>query len=263
MGVALLAGCSMAPKYERPDAPVEAEFPQGEAYRKDVPGAPRVEDLTWRQFFGDRKLTKVISLALENNRDLRMAALNVEQAQAIYGIQRSEMLPVVGAAAGGSRQRVPADLSSSGRRQIVESYSVDLGLLAWEVDFFGRLASLKDEALEEYLASEEGRRAVQISLVSGVAKVWLTLAADRENLNLARSTLRAQQATYDMIRQRYDVGLASELDLRQVQTQVDTARVNEALYMRLAAQDKNALDLLAGVTLGEELLPADLSAVRP
>ena len=108
LGVALLAGCSMAPKYERPDAPVEAEFPQGEAYRKDVPGAPRVEDLTWRQFFGDRKLTKVISLALENNRDLRMAVLNVEQAQAVYGIQRSEMLPVVGANAGGSRQRVPA-----------------------------------------------------------------------------------------------------------------------------------------------------------
>ena len=263
MAAALLVGCSMAPKYERPDSPVEAEFPQGEAYRQDVSGAPRVEDLTWRQFFGDRKLTRVISLALENNRDLRMAVLNVEQARAIYGIQRSEMLPSVDANAGGSRQRVPADLSSSGKSQIAQSYSVNLGLLAWEVDFFGRLASLKDEALEEYLASEEGRRAVQISLVSGVANAWLTLAADRENLKLARSTLQAQQATYDMIRQRYEVGLASELDLRQVQTQVDTARVNEALYLRLAAQDKNALDLLAGVTVDEGLLPADLSAVKP
>ncbi|MBR5733992.1 MAG: efflux transporter outer membrane subunit [Desulfovibrionaceae bacterium] len=263
IGIALLAGCSMAPKYVRPDTPVEAAFPQGEAYRRDLSGAPRVEELTWRQFFGDEKLIKVIALALENNRDLRAAVLNVEQARALYGIQRSEMLPAVDASAAGSRQRVPADISPSGRRRISESYSVNLGLLSWEIDFFGRLASLKDEALEEYLASEEGRRAAQISLISSVANTWLTLAADRENLKLARSTLVAQKATCDMIRQRYEVGIASELDLRQVQTQVDTARVNEALYLRLAAQDKNALDLLAGTSVGEELLPADLGEVKP
>ncbi len=263
IGIALLAGCSMAPKYTRPAAPVEAEFPQGEAYRKDIFGAPRVEELTWRQFFDDEKLIKVIALALENNRDLREAVLTVEQTRALYGIQRSEMLPSVSANADVSRQRVPADISPSGRRQINESYSINLGLLSWELDFFGRLASLKDEALEEYLASEEGRRSTQISLISSVANTWLTLAADRENLKLARSTLMTQKATYDMIRQRYEVGLASELDLRQVQTQVDTARANEVLYLRLAAQDKNALDLLTGVTVREEMLPPDLSAVKP
>ncbi len=136
-----------------------------------------------------------------------------------------------------------------------EQYGVNLGISSWEIDFFGRIRSLKDQALEEYLATEDARRSAQISLVSAVAQAYLTLAADRENLKLVTSTLETQETSYKLIRKRYDVGIASELDLRQAQSQVDTARGNVARYTQLAAQDENALNLLAGSPLPQELLP--------
>ncbi len=144
-----------------------------------------------------------------------------------------------------------------------EQYSVNLGISSWEIDFFGRIRSLKDQALEEYLATEQARRSAQILLVSAVANAYLTLAADRENLKLAESTLETQQAAYDLIRRRYEVGLASELDLRQAQTQVDTARGDIARFTQLVAQDENALNLLVGSSVPSELLPADLDSVSP
>ena len=145
----------------------------------------------------------------------------------------------------------------------VEQYSVDLGIASWEIDFFGRIRSLKDQALEEYLATEQARRSAQIALVSEVARVYLTLAADRENLKLAQSTLETQQATYNLIKRRYEVGLATELDLRQAQTRVDAARRDVARFTQLAAQDQNALNLLAGSPVPEDLLPVNLSSVTP
>ena len=144
-----------------------------------------------------------------------------------------------------------------------EQYSVNLGISSWEIDFFGRIRSLKDRALEEYLATDQARRSAQILLVSSVANAYLALAADRENLKLAASTLETQEASYKLIRKRYDVGLASELDLRRAQSQVDTARGDVARYTQLAAQDENALNLLVGSPVPPALLPAELGSVSP
>lgn len=260
-----LGGCTLAPKYTRPEAPIPTDWPKGEAYKvtRAAVGEPTALELGWREFFADPQLQMVIARALKNNRDLRLAALNVERARALYGIQRAELWPVVNAVGGGGKQRVPADLSVTGKSMTMEEYRVNLGITSWEIDFFGRLRSLKDEALQEYLATEQARRSARILLMSEVARVYLTLAADKENLQLARSTLETQQATYDLIKRRYEVGIASRLDLERVQSQVDTARREVARFTQLVAQDQNALNLLAGSIIPEELLPADLSRVGP
>ena len=263
--VVLLTGCTLAPKYTRPEAPVPASWPSGPAYdnARVTPGAPAAAELGWREFFIDERLRKIIEAALRNNRDLRVAALNVERARAFYGIQRAGLLPAVNATGSGSRQRVPADLSSSGKTTTSEQYGVNLGIASWEIDFFGRIRSLKDTALQEYLATEQARHGAQVLLVSGVANAYLAFAADRETLKLAQSTLESQLAAYDLIRRRFDVGLSPALDLRQAQTRVDAARVDMALYSRLTAQDENVLALLVGSKVPVDLLPDNLSLVSP
>lgn len=259
-----LTGCgTLTPKYTRPEAPVPADWPKGAAYNqtKTTTGTSTASELTWREFFTDVNLQQVIEAALNNNRDLRVAALNVQRARAMYGIQRAELLPAIDAVGSGSKQRVPANLSSSGKSGKVEQDSVNLGVASWEIDFFGRIRSLKDKAMEEYLATEQARRSAQILLVSEVASSYLTFAADQENLNLAQSTLNTQQTAYDLIKRRYEIGIVSELDLRQIQTRVDAARVDVVLYTRLVAQDEAALNLLVGSPVPSELLPADLNSV--
>ena len=263
--VFFLGGCTMAPKYTRPDAPVPTQWPTGAAYKETKSSVPTqaASELPWREFFADERLQKIIGIALDNNRDLRVAALNVERARALYGIQRAELLPSVNAVGTMSKQGVPADLSTTGSSMVAEQYSVNLGITSWEIDFFGRIRSLKDQALEEYLATEDARRSAQISLVSAVAQAYLTMAADRENLKLVASTLEAQEVSYKLIRKRYDVGLSSELDLLRAQSQVDTARGDVARYTQLTAQDENALNLLVGSPMPQELLPAELGSVNP
>jgi multidrug efflux system outer membrane protein len=262
---AFLTGCTLIPEYTKPEAPVPSSWPSGPAYKESqaAPGAPLAADLKWREFFTDDRIQKIIETALNNNRDLRVASLNVERARALYRIQRAELLPTVNAVGSGGRERIPAFLSSTGSSYTAEQYSVSLGIYAWEIDFFGRIRSLKERALEEYFATEEARRSVQILLVSEVANAYLTLAADREALQLSRSTLETQQAAYDLIRRRYEKGIANALDLRQAQTQVDAARVDIARYTNRVAQDENALNLLVGSMVPSELLPEALSKVTP
>ncbi|MBW6520179.1 MAG: efflux transporter outer membrane subunit [Desulfoarculaceae bacterium] len=263
-GVGLIVGgCSLAPRYEQPQAPIPDQWPQGEAYQtiRNTSSAPNIPELSRQDFFADAKLIQVIELALANNLDLRLAALNVERARAMYGIQRAELLPSVNAAGGGGKQRLSADLINPGDARTREQYSLDLGVAAWEIDFFGRIRNLSDQVLEEYLATDEARRGAQIMLVAEVAKVYLTLAADREHLKLGRSTLESQQAAYGLIQKRYDVGVATELDLRRAQVPMDTATGDIARYTQLVAQDQNALHLLAGSPVPEELLPADLKSI--
>jgi len=257
--VTLLGGCSLAPKYNRPAAPVPAVWSTGAAATETKTAA----ELPWREFFTDERLQKVIGIALGNNRDLRLAALNVERARALYGVQRAELLPTVNAAGTMSRERVPADLSSTGSAKTSERYDVSLGVSSWEIDFFGRIRNLKDRALEDYLATDQARLGAQILLISTVGNTYLTLAADREALKLVTSTLQTQEDSYRLIRKRYDVGLASELDLRRAQSQVDAARGDVARYTQLAAQDENALNLLVGSPVPAELLPAELAGVSP
>jgi len=263
--VTLLGGCTLAPEYKRPTAPIPADWPTGAAYPETKPAAPAPtsEGLPWREFFPDERLQKIIATALNNNRDLRLAALNVERARAYYGIQRAELLPTVQAIGSGSRERVPADLSSTGSVKTAERYGVNLGISSWEIDFFGRIRSLKDRALEEYLATDEARRGARILLVSAVANTYLALAADREALKLVATTLETQEASYRLVCKSYDVGLVSKLDLQRAQGQVDAARGEVARYTQLAAQAENALQLLVGSSVPTALLPSDLDSVSP
>ncbi len=259
-----LIACTMAPRYERPAAPVEAQWPAGAAYEETTHDeAPGAAEIPWRDFIGDGRLREVIERALQNNRDLRIAALNVELTKAMYGISTATLLPVLNVTGAWFRERVPADLSPSGSAYTAEKFIVNLGMSSWEIDFFGRIRSLRDRALQEYLAGIEARRGFQIMLVSSVAQAWLALAADKEALKLVRATLEAQKESYRLMRKRYDVGMASEIDLRRIQSQMETSRAEVALYTRQVALDLNALNLLVGSPVKEELLPVDLGSVTP
>jgi len=263
----MLGGCTLAPPYTQPEAPVPPTWPIGPAYPdyQSTEGAADPSELVWREFFTDERLQKVIASALDNNRDLRRAALNVQRARGIYGIQRAALFPALDATAIGSKKRVPADISSTGERHTTEQYDVNLGVYAWEIDFFGRLRSLRDQALEAYLATDEARRSTQILIVSAVGETYLTLAADREALTLARTTFEAQKATYNLVKRRYDVGLATELDLNFAQTQVEIARRDMARYNQRVAQDENALNFLVGdpSPVSGVNLPEDLAGIEP
>jgi len=259
----VLGGCSLAPEYQRPEAPVPSQWPDGAGYGEVPSKALHPADLKWRDFLNDERLQKVIDTALDNNRDLRLATLNVELARGMYGIQRGELYPSVGIQGGGGRQQRSVDLIQPGEPRIVDQYRVDLGIAAWELDFFGRIRSMSEQALQEYFATDAVRRGAQITLMAEVARVYLTLAADREKLQLAHSTLKAQQTAYALVKKRYDVGLTNELDLKRAQAPLDAARGDVAGYTRLVAQDRNALNLLAGAPIPEEWLAPDLSSVAP
>ncbi|HBA88405.1 MAG TPA: multidrug transporter [Geobacter sp.] len=261
---ACLAGCAtMAPRYSRPDAPVAATWPTGPAYKNSgaQAGDPEASDLNWNEFFVNPQIRRLITLALANNRDLRVAAFNVEKSQAMFRIQRAALLPTINADAGGSVQRLPADVSDTGQSAISRNYHVGLGMSVYEIDLFGRVRSLKHQALEQYLATDQARRSIRISLVSEVANNYLTLAADRERLKLALDTLESQQSSYQLIRSRVSAGASSELDLHQAQTSVDSARVDVARFTTQVAQDENLLALVVGAQIPAELVPTGFSAV--
>jgi len=259
----LLSGCStMAPKYSRPEAPVPAAWPGGPSYKAEAAqkGQKPLAEVPWQEFFVDPQLRKVIDLALKNNRDLRVAVLNIERAQALYQIQRSDLFPKINATGQANYQRVAADFSSTGNAKTTEQYTVGLGAASYELDLFGRVRSLKDQALEQYLATEQARRSVQISLVSQVAATYLTLAADRERLRIALDTQASQQDSYQLTKSRYSAGISSALDLSQAQSSVEAARVDIARFTTLIAQDENALDLVVGSAVPPELKPQKLGA---
>ena len=250
--LALLGGCiNLAPQYERPEAPVSEQWLPPASTPKGEVGA----DIEWQQFFTDSRLARLQSLALVNNRDLRLASLNIEKAQAQYRIQRAEALPSIDAGVTGTHSRTPGSLSSSGSAATTHDYSAQLGLSSYEVDVFGRVQNLQDEALEDYLALTETRRSTQISLVAEVATAWLTLAADNERLHLAQETLRSQQATYELTQRSHALGGSSGLSVAQAQTTVESARGDAAVYESQILQDRNALRLLVGSDIPEELLP--------
>ena len=261
--VTCLEGCSMAPSYTRPEAPVPATWPSGPSYKNSASqaGEPAASELKWDRFFVNPQLQKLIELALANNRDLRVAALNVERSRAQYRIQRADLLPTISADGSLSAKRTPADVAGTAQAVTSHTYNLSLGLSTYEVDFFGRIRSLKDQALEQYLATSQARRSVQISLVAEVANNYLTLAADRERLKLAQDTLESQRASYQLIKSRFTFGASSELDLRQAQTSVDSARVDVARFTSRVAQDENLLALVVGASVPAELLPSGFSAV--
>jgi outer membrane protein, multidrug efflux system len=251
-----LAGCSLAPRYERPEAPVARDWPAAPGPAGTASTEPR--DLGWRDVFGDARLQALVALALENNRDLRVAALNVELVRAQYRIQRSEQLPTLAASGSFTRQRVPADLSPTGTANTGNAYTVGAGVSAFEIDLFGRVRSLSAAALEQYLATEEARRSAHLSLVAAVATQYLAGRAFEDQVALARQTLETVQASYELTRRSYEAGRTSELDLRTAESQVLTARFNLTGAEQQRAQAENALTLLVG-----QPLPAGLPPPQP
>lgn len=278
---ALLAGCSLAPKYTRPASPAAAAYPVFGDNASPPASAASAADIGWREFLGDARLRELVALALENNRDLRVSALNVDRVRALYDIQRTALVPSLDATASGTRQRTPGDLSSSGLATTDSSYRAGLAVTAYEVDFFGRVASLRDQVLAQYLATDEARRSAYISLVASVASQYFNLLAAEEQRELARQTLAAVDASLGIVRSRRAFGTASELDLASAEAQVQTARANLASAEQQRAQAANALDLLVGRALPDDLpapgplsrdalladlpagLPSDLLARRP
>ena len=259
----LSACASMAPKYTRPEAPVPSEWPTGPAYKDGevTPGGAYATDIKWEEFITDERLQKLIALALQNNRDLRIAALNIEMSQALYRVQRADLFPSINASGSAVGGRTPGVLSATGEPVNVHQYSVNLVSSAYELDLFGRVRSLKDQALEQFFSTEEARRSLQISMVAEVTSDYLTLAADKEHLKIARDTFENQQAAYNLIKSRFEAGASSELDLRQAQTSVDTARVDIARFTSQVAQDENALSLVVGSPVPADLLSSELIAV--
>ena len=244
----LLGGCSLAPDYQRPATPAGATWQAS----TDV-----TTTRGWKGTFSDPQLQQLITLALSNNRDLRIAALNVQSYEARYRIQRAAQLPTVGVDGSGSRQQTAGDINGSGREQIGSQYAANVGITAYELDFFGRIQSLKDQALENYLAQQESQRSTHIALVASVANAYLTLLADQDLLTLSQQTLQTEQESYELTQKKFNLGAASDMELAQGKTTLESARVSQAQYQRQVAQDKNALMLLIGGNL-----PADLQQTR-
>ena len=264
-----LSGCmSLAPKYERPAAPVAAAFPDlGKATGEAA------ANIAWQRFFADARLKQLIEMSLANNRDLRVAILNIEQARAQYGVRRADLLPTLAATANGRRQTTGENLTSS-------SYAAGFGISNFELDLFGRVRNLSEAALAQFLATEEARKSTQISLVASVANVYLALLADEDLMGIIQQTLATREESQKLTKLKFDNGIVSRLDLEQANSLVETARVSLAAQQRRRALDANLLTLLVGQPIPDTLpagatlstteladlpagLPSDLLTVRP
>lgn len=250
----VLSGCTLAPRYERPAAPVAATFPAapegyGQAEVKSGESR-RAADIGWREFFPDPRLQVLIANALENNRDLRTAALRIEEARALYQVQRADLLPTVNATGGYTRQRLSGAQSPLGTGYIAEYWQAGGAITSYELDFFGRVRSLTNAQLAQYFATEEARRSAQISLVAEVAKAYLAERSYSEQYEIARNTLRTREETFGLARQRFEAGATSALELRDTESLVAQARVASAELARQRAQAQNALEVLVGRPLG-------------
>ncbi|HKC42779.1 MAG TPA: efflux transporter outer membrane subunit [Burkholderiales bacterium] len=249
---ATAAGCSLQPVYERPPLPVASAYPTGPAYKESVAAGTAVPavDIGWRDFLKDPRLQRIVEIALANNRDLRVAALNISQFQAQYRIQRSNLFPQISAGASEDASRAP--LASAGRNVTTHVYSVGVAA-SWELDFFGRLRSLNEQALQQYFASAQAGKATYIALVSQVADQYLTMLAADELLAVTQRTLETAQESYQLTLAQFQAGTGTELAVRQAETVVENAKASYAAQVRSRAQAENGLVLLVG-----EPLPADL-----
>jgi multidrug efflux system outer membrane protein len=253
LAASALSACTLAPATVRPALAVDNAWPIAAA---NTGSAVTAADLGWREVFVDPRLQGVIELSLSNNRDLRVAVLNIEKARAQYRVQRAALLPGVDATATGTRGQSSSAQVIAGGDRTVEVYTAGVGVTSYELDIFGRVRSLKDAALQSYLATRETSRAVQISLIAQTANSWLALAADQDLLALSRDTLGTREESLRLTRSRFDAGAANQLDLRQAETLAETARSDVATFIAQVEQDKNALRLVVGADVPADLLPA-------
>ncbi|MBP6017992.1 MAG: efflux transporter outer membrane subunit [Burkholderiaceae bacterium] len=283
-----LAGCSLAPKYERPLAPVPAHYPelaeQGGQVVAATPlsGVQASADLGWREFFRDPRLQAYIALALENNRDMRIAIERIQEARAQYGIVDSDRLPTIGIGGNGQITRNPPDLRAGGpdSDSVSRFYSAGVGITSFELDFFGRVRNLSEAARQQYLATTEARRTMHINVVALVAEAYFRLRTAQELQGLNAKTLESRLGSYKLVQARFNAGVASALDVYQARSQLDSIYAEEAAVKRMQAQAVNALRLLvggdtdidvAGLTFGRDQLlaqipvglPSDLLERRP
>jgi len=266
-----LAGCSLAPTYERPQAPVAADWPEkpqidyqdaGQelaqvlAHEASAPAMSAAE-LGWREMFHDPRLQTLIALALDGNRDMRIAVDRIAEAQALYGIQRADLFPSIGVGGQGTRQRLPRDMRAGGPDSpaISSQYQAGLGLTSFELDLFGRLRNLSEAAREQFLATEEARKSVQINLVGQVAQAYFALRAARLQVELTERTLASREASFALVKRRFEGGVATELELNQASALVVSAVADLASFGRAEVQARNALTLLIGMPLPETELP--------
>jgi multidrug efflux system outer membrane protein len=250
-----VTGCTMVPKYHQPAPPVAQTWPEPAGQNHSSQPTNAVADIGWRDFFQDAHLQQLIGLALTNNRDLRVAVLNVEVSQAQFRIERANLYPHIDATGTYTRQKSPGYLLFPGQSSINDQYNVGIGTTSYELDLFGRIRSLKEQALENYFATGEARRNAQILLVSEVAVQYLTELEFDQQLAVARQTLEAVQVTYDLNKQSYEAGSISELDVRTSEAQVETATVSIANFQQLRAQAEDALVLLIGGPMPTNLPP--------
>ncbi len=256
LAAASAASCSFIPAHVRPDEPVPTTYP-GDASAA-APNGQAAADIEWQRYFGDARLQRLIDAALQHNRDLRIAVLNIEQARAQYQVRRADELPTVNAGATALRQPKVGGSGGSGG-SISSTYTAGLQITSYEFDFFGRVRSLSQAQLAQFLGTEEARKTVQISLIASVASGWLGLLADDELLAVTRRTLSTREESMKLTQLKFDHGASSELDVRQAESLLEGARVALAQQLRQRAQDENALALLLG-----QPVPADaLAATAP
>ncbi len=259
----LLGGCNLAPKYIRPEATVPTALPQGDGvYPSALTGAPDISTVGWRDFFLDERLRQVIQIGLDNNQDLRLAVANVLQARAQYRVQRADLLPAVSVNGSGTYTNTASATASGGvsgsAASDLQYFSANAGVSSFEIDLFGRVRNLSQAALEQYFATEEAQRTTRVTLIGEIANAWLTLASDRDQLAIAQQTLAAFEQTLELTSAQFRIGVASELESRQAETNYQSARNDIATLRTRIAQDINALQLLTGSPLRDELLPDGL-----
>jgi len=261
-----LAACSLAPQYVRPDAPIPVAFPtfrQSSASAGGQAGdaAPPAADLGWHDFFRDPQLVALIALALENNRDMRIAVERVQEARALFGIAQSDRYPTLGAGVMGQITRNPSEMRAPGSGSVSRGYQAGLGMTAFELDFFGRVRNLSEAAYQQYLGTQQAQRTVQLNLVAQVAEAYFNLRLSEQMADLMSRTLTARQNTYDLIAQQFEAGVASDLDVQQALGQLETVRADQAAIARAHAQAGHALQWLLGIPLPDDL-PAAMTFGR-
>ena len=263
----VLAGCSMTPEYQRPALPVPEAWPADASAT-----AAASKPVDWASFFPDERLRALIKLALEHNRDLRIATARVAEAQALYGIQRADRLPTVNVGGSVARSRTPADLSATGTSIVSQRADLNVGLPAFELDFWGRVASLSESAKASYLATEQAERSFRLSLIASVADAYLALAEAQERATLAQATLETRAQTRELVDRRRQAGLAGDLDFLQADAAYEGARAELAALQRQQSAARNYLralvgtepkDLPAGKTLAEQGITLEQQADLP
>ncbi len=282
VAVFALSGCTLAPRYERPDLPVEAAWPESaDLTDEERDAADAAINRAWRSFFKDPVIATLLETALVNNRDLRLALINIEKVRAQFYIQQADLLPTINVSASSSAQYLNKAVSQTGEAFISRQYSATVGFTSFELDLFGRVRSLRESALQQYFATEEAARSTQVSLVAEVVSAYLQLVAQKELLALAKSTYENRMESYELTRRMFEMGLTSQLTVNQARTIAEEARVAAAQYEVNAGQAMNALVMLLGAPVPEGLqlasslkdiemlpdlppgLPSDLMQRRP